>query len=110
MILEAAPLAARLVALAESLRTKGLSERDADQRRYILSSAQLIERERIKLQSAITAQDDSHVMWALRSIADMMKGLMDIGSRIPQSEPALWTEASRIAQDAHTIESNKRQR
>lgn len=79
------------------------------QQRYVRSSADLIDREYDRLTQAITLDDNVAIAGALRSIADIMKGLIDIGSDLPATQPALWQQAKNTANDAHDIERNTRQ-
>lgn len=77
---------------------------EGDERRYTESTAALLRRERAKLAIAIQRNDAAHVLWALRSIADMRKGLIDIGSAWCDARPDAWEYAMETANLAHRME------
>jgi hypothetical protein len=108
MIDGAASISERLGGLSAAIRVIGMQVDADDERRFILSSADLIEREHDKLARGIAADDDMAVAWALRSVADMMKGLIDIGSDLPNLAPALWDDAKNLARQAHDAERHAR--
>lgn len=108
MINDAITVSKDLDRLAKSVRMVEMQAESDDQRRYLASSAELIEREHGKLAHAIASDDEVAIAWALRSIADMMKGLIDIGSDLPNLAPSLWSDAKNVAQQAHDIERRAR--
>lgn len=99
----------RMKQLSTSLLSVSASTFIVVEQRYVRSSADLINREYSKLAQAIALDDNFAIKWALRSIADMMKGLIDIGSNLPTTQPVIWQEAKSVANDAHHIELNTRQ-
>lgn len=109
MIKESSMLLIRLRALSDDIVSTSTFSPMDDRQRYIRSSADLIDREYDKLAEAFTLDDTIAIAWALRSIADMMKGLIDIGSNLPTTQPVIWQEAKSVANDAHHIELNTRQ-
>lgn len=101
-------IVARLAALAESMHQAALGCSDESRSRYILSSEQLVQREHDRLADAVHAGDEVAVAWSLRSVGDMMKGLVDIGSNLPTVAPASWQEAKNIASEADRFEHSTR--
>lgn len=110
MIEEARQVYARLERLETAVRGIAQQASERNQHRFLVSSADLIGRERIKLFQGLVGGDDAAIKWALRSIADMMKGLIDIGSDLPDLAPPLWQEAHAVASEAHRIELASRMR
>ncbi len=108
MMDEARGIARRLAALSDLMAQSADQARDAAEARYRASSATLVERERIKLAAALDSDDRITTAWALRSVADMMKGLIDVGADFPDSAPDLWQEASDLADHAHAVERASR--
>ena len=98
----------RLQTLTRAMQEYALSCSAPEQSRYAASSATLVNLEHQKLSRAIDSGRNVDVAWALRSVADMMKGLIDIGSNLDQYAPDLWAEASSIAGDAHSAEVSMR--
>lgn len=103
-------IARRLDALATAFGRAAEERRAEDEQRYIRASVELVGRERDKLERALQADDTAAALWNLRSVSDMMKGLIDIGSDLPALVPDAWREANSIANDAHVIEFKARER
>ena len=98
----------RLAALSDVMARSADRAKDTDEARYRASSVALVDRERAKLAEALDREDRAATAWALRSVADMMKGLIDVGADFPRSTPDLWQEASNIADQAHAVERASR--
>lgn len=108
MMDEARGIARRLAALSDAMARSADRARDTNEARYRASSAALVDRERVKLAEALEREDRTATAWALRSVADMMKGLIDVGADFPRSAPDLWQEASNLADQAHAVERASR--
>jgi len=105
---EALGVVRRLTALSGGMARSADRARDARDARYRACSAALVERERNKLAEALDHDDPVATASALRSVADMMKGLIDAGADFPESAPNLWQEASDIVDHAHALERASR--
>ena len=94
----------RLKALHIAVHVLASTRLDDGQRRFHKASADLIERYCIRFDDALAAGDKAAVLWALRSVANLMKGLIEIGSDLPDVAPALWHEAHTLSMEAHHTE------
>lgn len=68
------------------------------------ASAELIGRERDRLSRAVAGNDDVAIRWALGSIAEMVKGLIDIGTAWLKEQPLEAEALHQTTRQAHTLE------